>query len=599
MFPKAAAVSWSRPAVDALSTASIAAQESPPTPEGTADDEENATIPAGFTYIGQFIDHDLTLNPEAADLSGTLDPATLVNQRTPKFDMDDVYGSGPTGSPQLYAADDMHLRLGSALTGSADSGTVDQLRDASGQAVIGDPRNDENRLVASFHTLMMRFHNQEVDRIRQANPKLSSSAVFSLARQQTTWNYQWAVLHDFLPAIVGQDMVNSVLPSVDVSKRAPNLRFYNPCTQAMPVEFNVAAYRFGHSMVRPIYRINSTVPRLPVFDSTGDPTTSLVGFGPSPSNFGVDWNFLLPIDGRTTVSHPQASYKFDTSLTHALSLLPLPDSGDGVNNLASRNLLRAEQLDLPSGQEVARAMGLNPLPDSKILVGKATGDPADAEAITRVSPEFAGKAPLWTYILAEAIAQAYPVANGAITGPETKPFVLGPVGGRIVSEVFVGLMAADHSSVLYQRGFAPDPALTSGGRLGFAQVIAAVAGTNLALGKPVSISDGVGSGGAAVDGRLTTTVTLRQGASATVDLGRNVNLKRVNVAWSGPVPSRVTVQATAGDGRWRTLWSGNGQRTNLAIGQLGGARSVRVLTSGGPATLAELQVFRQPVLTSG
>jgi hypothetical protein len=228
-------------------------------------------------------------------------------------------------------------------------------------------------------------------------------------------------------------------------------------------------------MVRPIYRINTTVAeRLPVFSLTNDPTKDLGGFRPSPPNFAVDWSFFFQMDSQRTVGKPQASYKLDNSLVFPLSLLPLPDTGSGPASLAKRNLLRSMQLGLPSGQDVARRMGLTPLRDDQILIGKATGDPADTVAITAVAPGFASKAPLWTYVLAEATASAFKVHDGKIDGPQIAPMRLGPVGGRIVTEVFVGLMAIDRSSILYNPSFRPDRAFSRNGRFGFRELIRAV-----------------------------------------------------------------------------------------------------------------------------
>jgi hypothetical protein len=228
-------------------------------------------------------------------------------------------------------------------------------------------------------------------------------------------------------------------------------------------------------MVRPIYRINTAVAdRLPVFDGTFDPTRSLVGFQPAPSNFAVDWSFFFLMDGQRVVGMPQSSYKLDTSLVFPLSLLPLPDTGSGPASLSKRNLLRSVQVGLPSGQAVAQAMGLRPLRDDQILIGKATGDPADAEAITSVAPGFAGKAPLWTYMLAEATASAYNVHDGHIDGAQRAPMRLGPVGQRIVAETFVGLMAVDRSSVLFDPTFRPEPAFTRNNQFGFRELIRAV-----------------------------------------------------------------------------------------------------------------------------
>jgi hypothetical protein len=188
----------------------------------------------------------------------------------------------------------------------------------------------------------------------------------------------------------------------------------------------------------------------------------------------VDWSFFFLTDGQRRIGKPQSSYKLDNSLVFPLSLLPLPDTGTGPASLAKRNLLRGVQLGLPSGQAVAQAIGVQPLRDDQILVGKATGDPEDAAAITAVSAGFAGKAPLWTYILAEATATAYPVRDGRIVGPQRQPMRLGPVGQRIVAETFVGLMAADTATVLYEPTFRPDPSFVRNNQFGFRELILAV-----------------------------------------------------------------------------------------------------------------------------
>jgi hypothetical protein len=471
------AARWPAAAIDSLSKRVMAEEELEVTPEGQQDDEENNDIDAGFTYVGQFIDHDLTLDPRPDNLSGSIDPTTLRNFRTAAFDLDSVYGGGPSASPQLYEADGMHLKLGARLTGAEnDRNAVDLPRDSAGQALLGDPRNDENRLVASLHAIFLRGHNLVVDLLVRVHPNWPAPRVFEEARRQIRLHYQWAVLTDFLPTIVGQDTMKSVLPSMDTR---PQLRFYagqtGPCKIGMPVEFSVAAYRFGHSMVRPIYRINDTVrERLPVFSLTNDPRKDLGGFRPSPSDFAIDWAFLFQLDGPRRIGKPQASYKLDNSLVFPLSQLPLGDAGTGPTSLAQRNLLRSMQLGLPSGQDVARTMGAQVLRDDQILIGKATGDAEDTVAITAVDPSFAGKAPLWTYILAEATAGSFNVHDGRIDGPQKAPIRLGPVGGRIVAETFIGLMAADSSSVLYDPNFRPLAGFTRNGQFGFRDFIRVV-----------------------------------------------------------------------------------------------------------------------------
>ena len=417
----------------------IAPAEANPNPQIEPDLEDNNAIPAAYTYFGQFIDHDITFDDRANDLTTPVDPSALVNKRTPQLDLDSLYGSGPTTSSTLYNADGMHLLTGASLTGSSDVGAIDLPRDANGQALIGDPRNDENRIVAGIHSLFIRFHNKTVDRIKANNRRLTNAQVFAQARKEVTYAYQWIVLNDYLPQIAGQKTKEAVV-SLTAKGWKTNLRIYNNCAQ-MPVEFAVAAYRFGHSQVRALYKINPATDRVPVFSGTFVSGSDLTGFSPSPANFAIDWNLFLPSRAGATGTF-QPSYKIDGSITHSLSLLPLPTTGVGPANLALRNLLRGQQVGLASGQDVARALGVAPLTDDQIKIGAATGIATDQRPITDISANFAGKAPLWVYVLAEAAAN--PNVNR-----------LGPVGGRIVVETLVGLLKSDPTSILNNSSYRP------------------------------------------------------------------------------------------------------------------------------------------------
>ena len=439
LFSSLPNASWETSDLQALSLAMIAEAEVNPSPQIEADLEDNNAIPAAYTYFGQFVDHDITFDDRANDLTTPVDPSALVNKRTPQLDLDSLYGSGPTASPTLYNADSMHLLTGAALTGSSDVGAMDLPRDANGQALIGDPRNDENRIVAGIHSLFIRFHNKTVDRIKATNRRLTNAQVFAQARKEVTHAYQWIVLNDYLPQIAGQKTKQAVV-SLTAKGWKTNLRIYNNCAQ-MPVEFAVAAYRFGHSQVRALYKINPATDRVPVFSGTFVSGSDLTGFSPSPANFAIDWNLFLPSRAGATGTF-QPSYKIDGSITHSLSLLPLPTTGVGPANLALRNLLRGQQVGLASGQDVARALGVTPLTDDQIRIGAATGIATDQRPITEISANFAGKAPLWVYVLAEAAAN--PNANR-----------LGPVGGRIVVETIVGLLKSDPTSILNNGSYRP------------------------------------------------------------------------------------------------------------------------------------------------
>jgi hypothetical protein len=340
------------------------------------------------------------------------------------------------------------------------------------RALIGDPRNDENVIVSNLQASFLRFHNRVVDYLtnRDGNPP-----AFQEAQRLVRWHYQWAVINDFLPTIIGDQTQQAILPHIlkntNPLEDPPDLRFYHltPGTEAyMPVEFSVAAYRFGHSMIRPIYRINLKHDRIKIFAKN---PPSLVGFYDFPADLAVDWSlfFKMPGSGQDlTPGRVQPAYKPDTSLVNPLGTLPASIASDPPPALAARNLLRGLRMGLPSGQAVAKKMGLPVIPDDKLIVGKASADPGDQAAnvpLVKVSGEFKGSAPLWFYILAEAFQQ--------FDGKNETPIRLGPVGGRIVGEVFVGLMMADsHSYFRQDPGWTPlEEFSNADGKFGIAELL--------------------------------------------------------------------------------------------------------------------------------
>lgn len=446
------------------------------------DAEENSGISAGYTYFGQFIDHDLTFDP-ASSLQKQNDPDALVDFRTPRFDLDCVYGRGPDDQPYLYDDRGVRMLLGRQLTGNpADPNARDLPRndpsagggDGRRRALIGDPRNDENVIVSQLQATMLRFHNKVVSVLEgrvETDPSLKDpKKLFETAQRTVRWHYQWAVLNDFLPTIVGPNVVNEILPHLNgggkgnIYTNKPDLRFFHWRNEPfIPIEFSAAAYRFGHSMVRPFYRLNSAI-QLEIFGA--DENSSLTGFRDFPSSWGIDWSLFFKMTDNPPEEGPgrlQPAYKIDTSLVNPLGNLPGVIAAD-VPSLAERNLIRGWRMGLPSGQSVARFMHLDVIPDDKLRVGKATEeDSPNNPRLTDISPRFRNNAPLWYYVLAEA-QQAFKNDKTAIT--------LGPVGGRIVAEVFIGLMLGDPNSFLAKEpSWRPLPEFTSGGNFGIAELI--------------------------------------------------------------------------------------------------------------------------------
>jgi hypothetical protein len=437
----------------ALMTLGAQMTSSPDDPKDGQDPEESG-IPALYTYLGQFIDHDITFDPMST-LIQHKDPNALTDFRTPAFDVDNVYGRGPSDQPYLYDGGPTFL-LGDRLA----NGAPDLPRNNANprRAIIGDPRNDENSIVSQLQGLFLRFHNHIVDKNKDRD--------FPAVQQIVRFHYQWIVLHDFLPRIVHSSVLHD-LKTGGKYDRAKLKFFHWKNKPFMPVEFSAAAYRFGHSMVRPGYRLNDDdATLLPIFPRPPK-FAGLTGFTAMEQNRGIDWGRFIDIDKRSygtdnpkdavTQKRLQFAYRIDTSIASPLSMLPPNVAPDQPRSLPQRNLIRGFELGLPTGQTVAHAMGVPVLPDDKILIGKAVDKPqggADPDvrgtidSIPELAP-FKGNCPLWTYILAEATHY-----QECVTIPVTEPGKqimapkLGPVGGRIVAEVFLGLMFGDNESFL-------------------------------------------------------------------------------------------------------------------------------------------------------
>jgi hypothetical protein len=374
-------------------------------------------IPAGFTYLGQFVDHDITFDPTPLSAK-TDDPLGRADFRTPRFDLDSVYGAGPADQPYLYEWADRELRGVKLVIGLSTDGkdNADDLpRNAQELALVGDPRNDENLIVAQLHLLFLLFHNKVVEHV--AAQGLAGHALFLEAQRIVRWHYQWIVVHDFLERIVGH--------TIDGVERK-FLHFEDE--PFIPFEFSGAAYRFGHSMVRDSYDLNDLLggsgkPKPVILAHAESPgkLAHLGGFRQMPPRLGIMWERFYEL----SADAPLMSNRIDTSLVPHLRDLPKDVDGQR-RGLATLNLLRARDLGLPTGQQVAHAMGIDPLPADEIY--RATVATAELRSAT----------PLWYYVLAEAR-----------TLHEGKQ--LGPIGGQIVAEVLVGLLEADAGSYVHRR----------------------------------------------------------------------------------------------------------------------------------------------------
>ena len=359
------------------------------------DDASLGSEAAGWPFFGQFIAHDITADRSA--LQSSVDPSRLRNARSPQLNLECLYGDGPVGHPYLFQRDDPAKLLTSP-------GGRDLLRNAEGTAIVGDPRNDSHLFMSQMHLAFVHAHNTFVDRVRAGGTP--ASRVFDEAARELRWHYQTAILSEFLPRVIGADLVNLL--------RRGDRRFYRPEGQPfIPLEFADAAYRYGHSQIRHAYTLNAGTPPMAIFPD-------LIGFRPVTPERYVDWTYLFD----TTGSHSAArAKKIDGRLVGALIALPAALTGENeveeFQSLAVRDLERGQGVGLPSGEAIARHMGERPL---------------TREEVGAASVGWHGETPLWYYVLREADVRA---------GGNH----LGPVGARIVGEVVVGLLDLDPTSV--------------------------------------------------------------------------------------------------------------------------------------------------------
>jgi hypothetical protein len=415
-------------------------------PYGTNPD--NPTMTAGSTFLGQFIDHDITFD-QTSTLGVPHNPLTSPNTRTPALDLDSVFGGGPGLRPDLYVKN-VDGSVGPKLKLGTGGVHEDVPRVANGDgtysALLGDPRNDESVIIAGLHCAHILFYNRVLDELEHHDlrrfpsarygPHANRYARFLLAREVMLWHYQWLLVNEHLPQIAGHAMVNHVLSKGNRLYKPP------PGDAFMPIEFGAAAYRFGHSMVRPSYRANFTSgtgdsanpTAAPFFAVLFDPTepdfsdpvshdrADLLGGYPARRRY-IGWQTFFDLgDGQV-----RNNKKIDTTISSVLFNLPLPAIAPHTQAsptvLPQRNLLRQLTWGLPSGQAIARAT-------------RAPGVGAsELSDIAGVYKPFATNTPLWYYVLAEAET----LAGG---------LHLGPIGGEIVTETLIGLLRADPTSYL-------------------------------------------------------------------------------------------------------------------------------------------------------
>lgn len=497
--------------VAALQALGDAMVEDPAPAEDPLQSTGNSTIPPVYTYWGQFVDHDLTANTDRRSKVGDivdegltpLDPDDVIenlkNLRNPRLNLDSVYADGPAFTPMPRAAagfyDGVRFRIGTNAVNAPgdpnpqipvqaqvpppqddlardlprigpllDEGVIteDDIPDLIRQrpnfrskAFIGDARNDENLIIAQLHLAFLRFHNNVVEWVKVHEERsVEDPQLFERARDLVRWHYQWLTIHDFLKTITVAGMADKILFD------GPKLYAKRDGQLYMPLEHSVAAYRFGHSMVRGVYDFNRNFGRNPAdpqqnglvlnessfdllfqFTGNGAPTPFLGQAEVLPFSWIIEWDRFVD-KGSSTPDH--FARKIDTQLAPPLrdmvnegneQTLP-PQVRDILKRLARRNLLRGYLLSIPTGQAVAEAIGVAPLSADEL---KPTGRPAIAQALEAEAGDFLHRTPLWYYVLREAEVRA----NGNS---------LGELGSRIICDTIIGLIVNDPRSYLNQPG---------------------------------------------------------------------------------------------------------------------------------------------------
>jgi len=409
-------------------------------PGDTESEALDSPMAAIYTYFGQFIDHDITARTDRdTDVSflGRNEPiarrnpadvvASLRNGRRPQLDLDSVFADGPalaggSGSVIPRAQSDTLYNPDLTLQTFETGGRRDLLRTEDRAAIIPDERNDENLNISQLQFAFLKFYNAVYAGQSASNAKLK----YIRARQLTRWAYQFVVVNDYLKTVCDPNVVDEVLANGPryISSTAGRGDTF------MPLEFSTAAFRFGHSMIRPSYQLNNSQAPINIM--------ALLGFARDENYFegsdhqlkdafALDWEFYA-----RGGAHVQFARKIDTRIAHGLSELPLGSRqvDPVLSHLARSNLLRAYNLSIPTGQAVCDAFGVTPLTADEIVDGE---EPNIREAIE--NGYFHYRTPLWYYVLRESAVQQ--------DGNR-----LGEIGSRLVAETLIGLLKQDPNSYL-------------------------------------------------------------------------------------------------------------------------------------------------------
>jgi hypothetical protein len=418
-------------------------------PDGT----NNSSIHSGYTYLGQFIDHDLVfthISRQARDLTDScmlgdsqLRPFELsyiyrevTNQRTAILELETIYG-GSEPAPR-DPTDERLMALGRVVKHSGANPGIDDRQDlplfeeaaSTGNRVprIGDPRNDQTVILSQLHVAFLRAHNAIVRKL---------NCTFDEAQLLLRQHYLWMIVHDFLmKRVAKKSVVENVLNSA-TPRYSPEPNFF------LPLEFTSAAFRFGHSMIRRSYYLNDDLPGAELRDifilkAVKNPAGG--SFVSLPLRKVVSWKEFLP-------AGENVARLLDTQMVEPL--LAVLDAKEEIvpceTRLAVQDLKRGYMMSLPTGQAIAKHCDIVALTENQLLNACAN---VQQREILLHSP-LLQRTPLWFYLLAEATAQ-----EGGHR--------LGELGSYLVSEVLIGLVRRLPYSFINLPQWSPTLGLTPG-----------------------------------------------------------------------------------------------------------------------------------------
>src|ERR1700730_3036867 len=374
---------------------------------------------AGYTYAGQFVLQDLTRDDSTLLQASDREAGETVNLNQPSLNLSSLYGDGPRSKDDyLYESDHASLKLGAARTKRGVTFDL-PLDPGTSRPLLAESRNNDNLILRQIHAMFIKLHNNAVDRLRG---EIAHGELFEEASRRVRWQYQWLVRGDYLQRLCNPSVYRDVIMEGNRRIAWPAEGF------SIPVEFSHAGARFGHAMVRAKYDLSRD--NLDV--SLEQIMREVHKSGALDPAFAIDWRrFFTPrqvagiID--TTIAEPMFELPIE-----ALRRFKVPISHDNPAELPVRTLWRGAAMKLPAGEQLRDAL----CPESEIADTSAEfPDYKPTKILSDLG--FAGRTPLWYYILLEAEVNERGVNLGAL-------------GSRLLAEVIEGALRADPTSMISQ-----------------------------------------------------------------------------------------------------------------------------------------------------